>query len=84
MAFKRIYPNFYFKGAETAKATDDNTQFKKLKFKKKIFDTLVKLGFICSQAVGTIIYKEMPSAAEVRQLEAAGFHTVQVPKNPYL
>jgi ubiquinone/menaquinone biosynthesis C-methylase UbiE len=84
VAFKRINPNFYFKGAETAKATNDNSQFKKLKFKKKVFDTMVKLGLICSQAVGTIIYKEMPSAAEILQLEAAGFHTVQVPKNPYL
>jgi ubiquinone/menaquinone biosynthesis C-methylase UbiE len=84
IAFKRINPNFYFKGAETAKATNNNPQFKKLKFKKKIFDTMVKLGLICSQALGTIIYKEMPSAAEIRQLEEAGFHTVQVPKNPYL
>ena len=84
VAFKRINPNFYFKGAETAKATNDNSKFRKLKLKKQLFDTLVKLGVICSQAVGTIIYKEMPSEKELAELNAAGFYTVKVPKNPYL
>jgi len=84
VAFKRINPNFYFKGAETAKATNENPKFRKLKLKKQLFDTLVKLGVICSQAVGTIIYKEMPSERELAELNAAGFYTVKVPKNPYL
>ncbi|CAM4403830.1 Methyltransferase domain-containing protein [Pedobacter westerhofensis] len=84
VAFKKINPNFYFKGAETAPAKSSNPQFRKLKFRKSIFDTLVKLGLICSQALGTIIYKEMPSEEEILQLEAAGFHTVKIPANPYL
>lgn len=84
VAFKRINPNFYFTGAETAIATNGNPQFKKIKFRKKVFDTLVKLGIICSQALGTIIYKEMPSAEEISQLEASGFYTVKIPANPYL
>jgi ubiquinone/menaquinone biosynthesis C-methylase UbiE len=84
VAFKRINPNFYFKGAETSKAVAGNPQFTRLKFKKKIVDTLVTLGVICSQAIGTIIYKEMPSAQELQELKDAGFYTVNIPANPYL
>lgn len=84
VAFKKINPNFYFKGAENAKAMNDHTRFRKLRFKKDFVDLLVKLGIICSQALGTIIYKEMPSEEEIRQLEAAGFRTVKIPANPYL
>jgi ubiquinone/menaquinone biosynthesis C-methylase UbiE len=84
VAFKRINPNFYFKGAETAKAANDNSKFRRLKLKKEIFDMLVKLGIICSQAVGTIIYKEMPGEEELGKLNDAGFYTVKVPANPYL
>lgn len=84
VAFKRINPNFYFRGAESALANNSNPQFRKLKFRKKTVDILVRLGLICSQALGTIIYKEMPSEEEIARLKAAGFRTVKVPPNPYI
>jgi ubiquinone/menaquinone biosynthesis C-methylase UbiE len=83
VAFKRINSHFYFKGAETMKATSGNLQFMKLKFKKKIFDILVSLGVCSSQVLSSIIYKEMPDAQELENLKKAGYHLVQIPVNPY-
>lgn len=83
VAFKRINSHFYFKGAETMKATSGNGQFMKLKFKKKVFDILVSLGVCSSQVLASIIYKEMPDAQELERLKRAGYHLVQIPVNPY-
>ena len=83
VAFKRINSHFYFKGAETMKATSGNTQFLKLKLKKKIFDILVGLGICSSQVLGSIIYKEMPDEQELERLKKAGYHIVKIKANPY-
>jgi len=84
VAFKRINPNFYSNGLATEKATSDNFKFTKIKFKKKIFDLMVKLGVCCSQVLGIVIYKEMPDAATLKELEDADFYCVKIPANPYV
>lgn len=84
VAFKRINSNFYFKGAETTKATSDNFKFLKLKLKKKIFDLLVSLKICSSQVLCTIIYKELPGEKDLQNLKKAGYYIVQIPANPYL
>jgi ubiquinone/menaquinone biosynthesis C-methylase UbiE len=84
IAFKRINSNFYYKGAETAMATNSNFSFLKLKLKKGIFDLLVSLRLCCSQVLTSIIFKEVPNEQELQQLKEAGYHLVQIPVNPYL
>jgi len=84
VAFKRINPNFYNKNTATQKATSDNFNFTKIKLKKKMLDILVKLSICCSQVLGIVIYKEMPDAKKIKELENAGFYCVKIPANPYL
>jgi ubiquinone/menaquinone biosynthesis C-methylase UbiE len=83
VAFKRINSNFYFKGAETTKATSDNFKFLKLKLKKRIFDLLVSLKMCSSQVLCTIIYKEIPAEKDLQDLKKAGYYIVRIPVNPY-
>ncbi|MBE9600438.1 class I SAM-dependent methyltransferase [Pedobacter sp. MC2016-24] len=84
VAFKKINSHFYFKGAETMKATPGNLKFITLKIKKKIFDILVALGVSSSQVLSSVIYKVMPDEQELKRLKDAGYRIVQIPVNPYL
>jgi ubiquinone/menaquinone biosynthesis C-methylase UbiE len=84
VAFKKINSHFYFKGAETMKATPGNLKFITLKIKKKIFDILVALGVSSSQVLSTVIYKVTPDEQELKRLKDAGYRIVQIPVNPYL
>lgn len=84
VAFKKINSHFYFKGAETMKASPGNLKFITLKVKKKIFDILVGLGFFSSQVLSSVIYKVMPDEQELKRLKAGGYRMVQIPVNPYL
>jgi ubiquinone/menaquinone biosynthesis C-methylase UbiE len=84
VAFKRINPNFYDSNVANEPAVASNKNFTKIRFKKRVFDTMVKLGICCSQVLGIIIYKETPDDKTLKELEDANFYCVKIPPNPYL
>lgn len=84
VAFKRINPNFYFKGAESVIAAQESKKFRSIQSKKRLMDLLVKLKVIPGQVLSAIIFKENPEAEVVERLKADGYHLVVIPKNPYL
>lgn len=84
VAFKKINPNFYFKGADDIVCSLKNTKFRKVYFKKKLIDALVKIKLIPSQVLSTIVFKEVPDEALLKGLQDGGYHLVYIPENPYL
>lgn len=84
LAFKKINPNFYFKGAETVKAELRNPEFLKIRFRKGLRDLLVKLRLIPSQVLSAVIFKELPGDQLRKDLVAAGYELLYIPPNPYL
>ena len=84
VAFKKINPNFHFKGAEYTDADPKNKTFKAIKLKKQVLDILVRLKIIPGQVLSAIIFKQKPENAVLHELEANGYHLVTIPKNPYI
>lgn len=84
LAFKKINPNFYFKGADEIECTLRNPKFLKVYLKKKLLDVLVKIGLIPSQVLSAIVFKEVPDETLLMELKSSGYELVYIPKNPYL
>lgn len=83
VAFKKINPNFYFKGAENITAESVNSKFRSIRLKKQILDFLVKCKIIPGQVLSAVIFKQVPEAAVMRELEENGYHIVSIPENPF-
>ena len=84
VAFKKINPNFYFKGADEIECTLKNPKFLKVYLKKKLLDVLVKIRLIPSQVLSAIVFKEVPDETLLMELKSSGYEWVYIPKNPYL
>lgn len=84
VAFKKINPNFHYKGAERTDANPKNKTFKAIKLKKQVLDILVRLKIIPGQVLSAIIFKEKPEDPVWQQLQEDGYHIVAIPKNPYI
>jgi len=84
VAFKKINPNFYFKGADEIECTLRNPKFLKVYLKKKLLDVLVKIRLIPSQVLSAIVFKEVPDETLLMELKSSGYELVYIPKNPYL
>ncbi|MBO9675023.1 MAG: class I SAM-dependent methyltransferase [Sphingobacteriaceae bacterium] len=84
VAFKKINPNYWFKGAESISSEPHNKRFFFIKMKKFLFDTLVKLKVIPAQVLTTVIFKQLPDEQTTGLLKKNGYHLVYIPKNPYL
>ncbi|EHQ31194.1 class I SAM-dependent methyltransferase [Mucilaginibacter paludis] len=81
VAFKKINPNFYFKGADELKTS--HKKFLSIRVKKQILDVLVKLKLMPGQVLATIIFKERPGLGCIEALKKQGYHLVNIPVNPY-
>lgn len=84
LAFKKINPNFYFKGAETVKAELRNPKFLKIRLRKGLADLLVKLRLIPSQVLCAVIFKELPGDPLLKELKTGGYELLYIPQNPYV
>ncbi|MGB4774141.1 MAG: methyltransferase domain-containing protein [Daejeonella sp.] len=84
IAFKGINPNFYYPGAENTKAKLSDSKFFKIKLKRGILDFLVKMKFIPSQVLCTVVFKSTPEASTLKDLKISGYKIVHIPPNPYL
>ena len=84
VAFKKINPNFYFKGAENMTTDTKNKRFLSIQLKKRFLDLLVKFKIIPGQVLSTIIFKHVPEAYTIQQLKSDGYHLISIPKNPYV
>ncbi len=84
VAFKKINPHFWFKGAEMISGSNKRSLFTFIKIKKVIRDILVRLKIIPAQTLVSIIFKTMPEEETIRALKREGYHLVQIPDNPYL
>jgi SAM-dependent methyltransferase len=83
LAFKRINPNFYFKGAEVLTQKKYNGRFMKIKVKKAIMDILLKCRLFPGQVLCTVVFKTIPENSLLQQMKAEGYHFVHIPENPY-
>lgn len=83
VAFKKINPNFWYMGIDQYQAVPQEKRFRKVQFKKAIFDLLVRIGLISSQVLGTVVFKELPDARTVSLMKKEGYKFVDIPKNPY-
>ncbi|GGH19440.1 class I SAM-dependent methyltransferase [Pedobacter zeae] len=84
VAFKKINPNYWFKGAESISTDLCNKQFFLIKMKKFLADTLVKLKLVPAQVLTTVIFKQLPDEQTIGLLKKNGYHLVYIPQNPYL
>ncbi|WP_158797577.1 class I SAM-dependent methyltransferase [Pedobacter sp. L105] len=84
VAFKKINPNFYFKGAENIKTNDTSRKVLAIKAKKGLLDLLSKTKLVPAQVMAAIVFKEVPEESTLQQLKADGYHLVSIPKNPYV
>ncbi|WP_293306830.1 class I SAM-dependent methyltransferase [Pedobacter sp. UBA5917] len=84
VGFKKINPNYWFKGAESVSTDKHNNRFFMIKMKKLFFDAMVKLRAMPAQVLTTIIFKQLPDNDTIAQLKKSGYHLVHIPKNPYL
>lgn len=84
VAFKKINPNFWYEGLEQYQAVPQEKRFKKVLFKKRVFDLLVRVGLVSSHVLGTVVFKEMPDQETISRMKQAGYRFVEIPKNPYL
>jgi len=84
LAFKRINPNFYFKGTENIQADSNDIRFLSIRVRKKISDILAGLKIFPGQVLSAVIFKQIPGDDLLQQLRASGYRIVRIPKNPYL
>jgi len=84
IAIKKLNPNFWFPGSNKEPALNSNKKFTSILFKKRIRDTLSKLGIIPSQSLSIAIFKSEPSSDLRNSLKADGYKLIEIPKNPYL
>ncbi len=84
VGFKKINPNYWFKGAETVPTHRSNKQFFRIKIKKLFFDTMVHLRAMPAQVLTTIIFKQLPDDDTITLLKKSGYRLVHIPKNPHL
>ena len=84
VGFKKINPNYWFKGAESISTDQYSRQFFFIKMKKFLFDSLFKLGLMPSQVLTTVIFKQLPDGHTINLLKKSGYHLVYIPQNPYL
>ncbi|WP_025145886.1 class I SAM-dependent methyltransferase [Pedobacter jeongneungensis] len=84
VGFKKINPNYWFKGAESISTGQHNRQFMMIKMKKIFFDIMVKLRAMPAQVLTTIIFKQLPDDDMIALLKKSGYRLVYIPKNPYL
>lgn len=84
VAFKKINPNYWFKGAESISTNLYSKRFFLIKMKKFLFDTLVKLRFLPAQVLTTVIFKQLPDEQTIGLLKKNGYRLVYIPQNPYL
>jgi len=82
VAFKSI-SNYYQKGIEYEKATNDSKLFRKVKRRLFLYDLLVKLGIIQPALLSAIILKQEITAALMLQLQQNGHDVIALPANPY-
>lgn len=83
IAFKRINPNFYFKGSENIGTDSKNKIFVSIKRKKQMLDLLVKFKIIPGQVLSAIIFKQIPQEEVIADLKKGGYEVIAIPKNPY-
>ncbi|MGJ1266968.1 class I SAM-dependent methyltransferase [Sphingobacterium spiritivorum] len=83
VAFKKINPNFWFKGAEYVSHKNKAMLFMKTKCKKAFRDFLVRLRLVPAQTLVSVIFKTMPDNATIHNMKQEGYRLVYIPKNPY-
>ena len=83
VAFKSI-SNYYEKGIEYEKATNDSKLFNKVKRRLRLYDLLAKLGMIQPALLSAIILKQEITAPLMLQLEQHGYEVIVLPVNPYM
>jgi len=83
VAFKRINPNFYFKGAETSPAGPYRLPYLRLRLRKWLLDILMHSGIFPGQVLSAIIFKTLPGEPVQEALKKAGYRFVKIPGNPY-
>lgn len=84
VAFKKINPNYWFKGAELISTDQYSKPFLFIKMKKFLYDALVKLRAMPSQVLTTVIFKQLPDENTINLLKKNGYDLVYIPENPYL
>ena len=84
VAFKKINPNFWFKGAESIPTSNKNRKFLFIRLKRIVLDILVSLKIIPSQVLASIIFKQAPDDDTIDLLRRSGYRLVNIPVNPYL
>ncbi|WP_316828270.1 class I SAM-dependent methyltransferase [Pedobacter miscanthi] len=84
VAFKKINPNYWFKGAEAISTEPHNSKFIMIKMKKFFFDVMVKLRAMPAQVLTAVIFKQLPDRDTIALLKKSGYRMVYIPKNPYL
>jgi len=82
VAFKKLNPNYYFKGAENVSVSGG--KFLMIRLKKTIADVLTGLKIMPSQVLCTIVFKQQPTDGLLQQLKTDGYKLVTIPKNPYV
>ncbi|MEH3114756.1 class I SAM-dependent methyltransferase [Pedobacter terrae] len=84
IGFKKINPNYWFKGADLISTERYSKKFLFIKLKKFLLDVLVRIKAIPSQVLATIIFKQLPDECTKKLLKKNGYHLVYIPENPYL
>ena len=83
VAFKSVNPNFYKKELQKMRPSLRLGKFRVIWIKKRLLDLITELGFIPGQVLATIVFKQCPAIAELKQLADAGYKIVHIPDNPY-
>ena len=83
VAFKRFH-DVYVDGVEFEKFDENGELLKKTRRDLLKNDLLCKLGLSVQNHIGAVIFKEPPPESLRMKLSVAGYHIVDLPKNPYL
>ncbi|WP_145860454.1 class I SAM-dependent methyltransferase [Pedobacter suwonensis] len=84
IGFKKINPNYWFKGADLVSTERYSKKFFFIRLKKFILDVLVRIKAMPSQVLATVIFKQLPDECTIVLLKKNGYHLVYIPQNPYL
>lgn len=84
IGFKKINPNYWFKGADLVSTERYSKKFFFIRLKKFILDVLVRIKTMPSQVLATVIFKQLPDEFTIALLKKNGYHLVYIPQNPYL
>jgi len=83
VAFKGIN-DYYVKGVEHEKISENNRLFKKVKWRIGSYNLLSRLRLIQYRLLVAIMLKQTPDANLERDLKLGGYKVISLPTNPYV